>query len=55
MRKLLALALLTLSPAALAQPPAPPEGQSRTFEASDLFGLEVASDPQISPDGRRIA
>ncbi|HEY0324868.1 MAG TPA: S9 family peptidase [Allosphingosinicella sp.] len=55
MRKLLALALLTFSPAALAQQPAPPQGQSRTFEASDLFGLEVAIDPQISPDGRRIA
>lgn len=57
MRKLIALALLTISPAALAQPQAaaPPQSNSRTFEASDLFGLEVASDPQISPDGRRIA
>ena len=34
---------------------APPEGPSRTFEARDLFSLEVASDPQISPDGSRIA
>ena len=33
---------------------APPEGPSRTFEARDLFSLEVASDPQISPDGTRI-
>ncbi len=38
------------------QPPAgPTPGPSRTFDAHDLFGLEVASDPQISPDGRRIA
>ena len=56
MRKLIALVLLTMSPAAFAQQPSPPPGgQSRTFEANDLFGLEVASDPQISPDGRRIA
>ncbi|MFN3726355.1 MAG: prolyl oligopeptidase family serine peptidase [Allosphingosinicella sp.] len=56
MRKLIALALLTLSPAAFAQQATPPTpGPSRTFDASDLFGLEVASDPQISPDGRRIA
>jgi dipeptidyl aminopeptidase/acylaminoacyl peptidase len=34
---------------------APPEGPSRTFEARDLFSLEAASDPQISPDGSRIA
>ena len=39
-----------------AQPPAgPAPGPSRTFDAHDLFGLEVAADPQISPDGRRIA
>ncbi len=56
MRKLFALVSLTFSSAALAQQPATaPAGISRTFEASDLFGLEVASDPQISPDGRRIA
>jgi dipeptidyl aminopeptidase/acylaminoacyl peptidase len=34
---------------------APPEGPSTTFRGSDLFSLEVASDPQISPDGTRIA
>ncbi|HEX8580551.1 MAG TPA: S9 family peptidase [Allosphingosinicella sp.] len=49
-------ALLLLSaaaaPAALA---APAEGPSRTFEGRDLFSLEVAADPQISPDGSRIA
>ena len=38
------------------QPPAgPAPGPSRTFDAHDLFGLEVADDPRISRDGRRIA
>jgi len=44
------------SPVPAQQPPAgPAPGPSRTFDAHDLFGLEVATDPQISPDGRRIA
>lgn len=30
-------------------------GPNRTFTGEDLFGLAVASDPQISPDGRQIA
>jgi dipeptidyl aminopeptidase/acylaminoacyl peptidase len=50
-----ALALLiatTLSTPALAKPEA---GPSRYFGGSDLFNLEVATDPQISPDGRTIA
>jgi dipeptidyl aminopeptidase/acylaminoacyl peptidase len=34
---------------------APSTGPSRYFTGSDLFGLEWASDPQISPDGRTIA
>jgi dipeptidyl aminopeptidase/acylaminoacyl peptidase len=34
---------------------APPEGPATTFQGSDLFSLEVASDPQISPDGTKIA
>jgi len=34
---------------------APAEGPSRIFEGRDLFSLEVASDPQISPDGTKIA
>ncbi len=39
-----------------AQPPAgPAAGPSPLFDAHDLFGLEVAADPQISPDGRSIA
>jgi dipeptidyl aminopeptidase/acylaminoacyl peptidase len=36
-------------------PAGPTPGPSRTFDAHDLFGLEAASDPRISPDGRRIA
>jgi dipeptidyl aminopeptidase/acylaminoacyl peptidase len=37
------------------QPAGPTPGPSRTFDAHDLFGLEVAADPRISRDGRRIA
>lgn len=48
-RKAVAILLLFAAPAA-AQ-----EGPSRTFEARDLFSLEAASDPQISPDGSKIA
>jgi dipeptidyl aminopeptidase/acylaminoacyl peptidase len=40
-----------LSPAAAA----PATGPSRYFTGADLFNLEVATDPQISPDGRTIA
>jgi dipeptidyl aminopeptidase/acylaminoacyl peptidase len=54
--------LRTLSPlvillAAFAGPAeaAPAQGPSRYFAGSDLFNLEWASDPQISPDGRTIA
>jgi dipeptidyl aminopeptidase/acylaminoacyl peptidase len=45
----------TGQPPAEQQPSAPAPAPSPTFDAHDLFGLEVASDPQISPDGRRIA
>jgi dipeptidyl aminopeptidase/acylaminoacyl peptidase len=48
-RKAFAVLLLFAAPAAAA------EGPSRTFEARDLFSLEAASDPQISPDGSKIA
>lgn len=34
---------------------APAAGPTRYFTGSDLFNLEVATDPQISPDGRTIA
>jgi len=54
MRKVFwAPALLFLAaPAAQAVPPTGPE---RAFTARDLFDLEAASDPQISPDGHWIA
>ncbi|HEY0412413.1 MAG TPA: S9 family peptidase [Allosphingosinicella sp.] len=54
MLKRLSAFFLTAALAAAA-PAAPPEGPARTFEGSDLFSLEVAADPQISPDGTRIA
>src|SRR3954470_18808103 len=54
MRKLLwACGLLLL--AAPAAEAAPPTGPERAFTARDLFHLEAASDPEISPDGRWIA
>ena len=34
---------------------APAEGPSSAFTGRDLFDLSVASDPQISPDGRQVA
>lgn len=46
------LAASALPPPALAAPAAEP---SRYFTGSDLFNLEWASDPEISPDGRTIA
>jgi dipeptidyl aminopeptidase/acylaminoacyl peptidase len=52
MRKLL-WALLLLFPAVAAA--IPPAGPERNFTARDLFDLEAAADPEISPDGRWIA
>lgn len=46
-----AFLLLTAAPA-FAQAPA---GPNRTFTGPDLFDLEYASDPRISPDGSKIA
>ncbi|MCP8889522.1 alpha/beta hydrolase family protein [Sphingomonas faeni] len=56
MRLTLALLLLAATPAfAQQQPAAPiPEGPTRSFTGSDLFGLTIAADPQISPDGKTI-
>jgi dipeptidyl aminopeptidase/acylaminoacyl peptidase len=34
---------------------APATGPTRTFTGADLFNLEQASDPEISPDGKTIA
>ena len=36
-------------------PAAAPDGPNRSFAPRDLFSLEAASDPQIGPDGSRIA
>lgn len=33
---------------------APAEGPTRLFTGADLFNLEAAADPQISPDGRTV-
>jgi len=54
--KLSPLAIL-FAASALAAPAiaAPATGPTRYFTGSDLFNLEVATDPQISPDGRTIA
>jgi dipeptidyl aminopeptidase/acylaminoacyl peptidase len=49
MRRLAFLLLLTAAPAFAQDAP------SRYFTGADLFNLEQASDPQISPDGSRIA
>ncbi len=49
-----ALLILVWTPAQ-AQTAQPQQGPERLFTGRDLFSLEVASDPQISPDGRRIA
>lgn len=55
-RTLTALALLLAAPALLAPASAAPiRGPARYFDGSDLFTLEIATDPQISPDGRAIA
>ncbi|MEG8030143.1 S9 family peptidase [Sphingomonas aurantiaca] len=52
----LAFLLLATTPAfAQHQPTAPlSEGPTRSFTGSDLFGLTIAADPQISPDGKTI-
>ncbi|WP_076069541.1 alpha/beta hydrolase family protein [Sphingomonas montana] len=55
---LLLAAAITPSAAVIAQQPpgaAPATGPTRAFTGSDLFGLSIAADPQISPDGRTIA
>ena len=44
------MSLLTVGSAAIAQTP-----PTSAFEAKDLFQLQVASDPQVKPDGRAIA
>ncbi|WCT72792.1 S9 family peptidase [Sphingomonas naphthae] len=51
-RSLLAATALALS---IAAPAAGPVGPSRAFTGADIFGIEAAADPQISPDGSKIA
>ncbi len=55
---LIAACLLRLAAGAPARADtAPPEDEAaaaRKFQARDVFDLELAMDPQISPDGRRI-
>ncbi len=52
--RLAALALLLSSSAALS-PALADAGPDRQFTGQDLFKLEAAADPQISPDGKTIA
>ena len=53
MRKLIVLTLLSaVSASVLAKPADEP---TRLFQGRDLFALQVASDPQIRPDGREVA
>ncbi len=56
MRLTLAFLLLATTPAFAQQQPTAPlsEGPTRSFTGSDLFGLTIAADPQISPDGKTI-
>ncbi len=56
MRLTLALLLLAATPALAQQQPVAPvaDGPTRSFTGSDLFGLTIAADPQISPDGKTI-
>ena len=51
-RPLAALLTALLSASAIA---VPPEAPPRVLTGDDLFNLEAASDPQISPDGKSIA
>src|SRR5215203_1763460 len=55
MRSTTLVALLTAAAWAAPGITAPATGPNPIFSGSDLFNLEVATDPQISPDGRTIA
>jgi dipeptidyl aminopeptidase/acylaminoacyl peptidase len=48
-------ALLTAASFSVSATAAPATGPTRYLTGSDLFNLEVATDPQISPDGRTVA
>jgi dipeptidyl aminopeptidase/acylaminoacyl peptidase len=49
-----AFAALLLASSAAPALTASPTGPTRSFTGADIFDLEVASDPQISPDGTQI-
>jgi dipeptidyl aminopeptidase/acylaminoacyl peptidase len=49
------LALLLASTLPVSAVAAPATGPNPVFTGSDLFDIELATDPQISPDGRSIA
>ena len=51
-RVFVAFAVALLAVAANAEPP---EGPAREFTGRDLFGLQIATDPQIRPDGSAVA
>jgi dipeptidyl aminopeptidase/acylaminoacyl peptidase len=53
MRQVLACTLLSV--ASVATWAAPLEAPSRLLQGRDLFAIQLASDPQIRPDGRSIA
>lgn len=48
-------ALLAAASFSVSAQAVPATGPTRYFTGADLFNLEVATDPQISPDGRTIA
>ena len=47
-------ALFMLAANSLTAAPAPNQPES-LFTAQDVFGLEIATDPQVSPNGSRVA
>ena len=47
-------ALLLLAPVMAGAQAKPADAPSSAFTGADLFGLSIAADPQISPDGRTI-
>lgn len=55
MRCATALAVLCFASATFAQDDATPRERPRNFVAADVFNLEYADSPRISPDGRWVA
>ena len=53
---LISASLIAATPAAAQEQPnaAPADAPSASFTGADLFGLSIAADPQISPDGRTV-